>query len=235
MFDCELCDVLNSVEDSFIDESVGSKSGLKRKVLAVCQITYFIINNGRKRTPLHMLNSEAIYNACRSKSILFSFHRFGLAISYDEILRYHTDIASFVTRNDCDRVPLPSSFDHAIFTIGAFDNLDHEEGTLSGIGGTNDTVSVLMQDKPGLSENRKPNISETGLDHRQRQLKQELGCQTLKTFVRPGKRPSLSDDYDVCEGLYKMGDSEICLIRKTDTAWVVSKLDLSDLDEDLCP
>jgi len=88
-----------------------------------------------------------------------------------------------------------------------------------------------MQDKPELSENRKPNISETSVNHRQRQLKQELGCQKLKTNVRPAKRPTFSVDYEVSDGLFRMGESEICLIRKTDLAWMIRKLDLSNLNE----
>jgi hypothetical protein len=37
-------------------------------------------------------------------------------------------------------VPLPSHFEPAIETMGAF---DHDEAILSGIGGTHDTVSIL--------------------------------------------------------------------------------------------
>ena len=57
-------------------------------------------------------------------------------------------MASFVTESRQGRVPLPSQFDPSMFTIVAFDNFDHEENTLSGIGGSHDTVSILMQDNP---------------------------------------------------------------------------------------
>lgn len=68
-----------------------------------------------------LLHKSNIYDACRSKP------HFGLTISYDEILRYHIDIAEFVTGNNSDQVPLPRSFNPAMFTISTFDNFYHEE------------------------------------------------------------------------------------------------------------
>ena len=53
-------------------------------------------------------------------------------ISYDEVLSYHSDMAYFVSESSQGRVPLPSNFGPSMFTIGAFDNFDHEENTLSG-------------------------------------------------------------------------------------------------------
>ena len=61
-------------------------------------------------------------------------------------------------------MPLPSHFDQGNFSTAAFDNFDHEECTLSGIGGTHDTVSVLVQDKP-IQGLRKPKISESSIEH----------------------------------------------------------------------
>ena len=207
-----------------------------KKILSVYQIVFYILNNGRKRTPLHMLNSESIYNACRSKTLISSLNRFGLTISYDEVLRYHSDMASYTTETSQGRVPLPSTFSPAEFTIGAFDNFDHEEATLSGIGGSHDTVLILMQDKPqGMSANLgKPNMSETGVTHRERQFMEELGCQVLKSYTKHTKKPNLSPQYDVAKDMFKMGECESKSIRAKDHAWVVSRLDLSDLNEGRC-
>ena len=79
-----------------------------------------------------MLNSEAIYNVCGSKTLISSLNRFGLAISYDELFRYHSDMASFVAEASQGQVPLPSHFNPSSFTLGAFDDFDQEEATLVG-------------------------------------------------------------------------------------------------------
>jgi len=105
-----------------------------------------MLNNGRKRTALHMLNSEVIYNTCRSKTLISCLNKFGLEISYDEVLHYHSDMASFVTETSQSQVPLPCQFNPSKFTMGAFDNFDHKEATSSGIGGSHDTVMIMMQD-----------------------------------------------------------------------------------------
>ena len=180
----------NSIKTWMADIS----DGKMRKILSVYQVMFYIVNNGRKRTPLHMLNSEAIYNACRSKTLISSLNRFGLATSYDEVLRYHCDMASYITESNRGQVPLPSQFDRSRFTIGAFDNFDHEENTLSGIGGSHDTVSILMQDKPaGALGNSKPNMSQTQVTHRERQFKQELSCQVLKKLDKTSQETQSSN------------------------------------------
>jgi len=93
-----------------------------------------------------------------------------------------------------------------------------------------------MQDKPqGMSANLgKPNMSETGVTHRERQFREELGCQVLKSYTKHTKKPNLSPQYDVAKDMFKMGECESKSIRAKDHAWVVSRLDLSDLNEGRC-
>jgi hypothetical protein len=96
-------------------------------------------------------------------------------ISYDELLRHQNDMASFTVESSSDTVPFPHHFDKAMFTIGAFDNFDHDEANLSGMGGSHDTVSVLFQDEGG-SHTRKPRRSETDVQHGSRTFTAELKC-----------------------------------------------------------
>ena len=199
-------------------------------MVALYQILVFIIHNGRRRTPLHILNAEAIHNTCRSRTLISSLNHFGLSISYDELLRYHNDMAAYVLESSDTKVPLPSHFDPESETMGAMDNFDHEEATLSGIGGSHDTVSILMQDNP-KSTHGKPNISQTNVDHGATQFKQELPCQTLQDYIKPAKKTILPENYKVAEDLYKMDPSQHELIEKKDMAWVHSRLDLSELEE----
>ena len=164
-----------------------------------------------------MLNSEAVYNACRSKLLVSSLNRFGLAISCDEILHYHSDTASYVTESSLGGAPLPSNFDSKEFTMGAFDNFDHEEGMLSGIGGSHDTVMVLMQDK-SKTRNGKPKRSETNVSQKDRQSKEELSCQALRIYYKVSKKPTLSTLYEVPEEHFKMDEGEYMQVRAKDVA-----------------
>ena len=218
----------DDMEDSFT-----TPSSKQRKLLALFQILFFIVNKGRKRTPFHLMKSEAIYNTCKSKTLISSLNHFGLGVSYDEVLRYHTDMVAYISEISENKIPLPSQFDPTLFTIGAFDNFDHEESSLSGIGGSHDTVMILMQDKPDadMENSGKPNISETGVVHGPRQFTEELACQKITDYIKPAKRPPpIPADYTVPRGLYNMDQTEREVIRAKDVAWTVSRLDLSDLE-----
>jgi hypothetical protein len=119
-------------------------------VQGLTQILYYILHHGRKRTAMHMMNSQSIYEACRSATLIKSFNRYGLCITYDEIQRYNNDnMTRFIVKSSSDNVPYSSHFGSSQFTIAAFDNFDHEEETLSGIWNSNGTVDVLLQDIDG--------------------------------------------------------------------------------------
>ena len=216
------------------EEDSNAHSVLFKKILSLYQIIFYILHNGRKRTPLHMMNSEAIYNSCRSKTLLSSLNKFGLTISYDEILRYHSDMASYVSGTNQNHVPIPSHFKPSQFTLGAFDNFDHEETTISGTGGSHDTVMILMQDKSTDVSSSKPNMSDTSVTHRERQFKQELQCQNLNNYIKTAKKPSLSPQYDVSKELYRMNEKDEQRVRRTDAAWVLARMNISDLDNISC-
>ena len=195
-----------------------------KKLKALYQIMYYIVHNGKRRTPLHIMNAEAVHAVCKSKTLVTSLSHFGLAISYPELVRYHNDMASYILEVSADNVPLPSHFVKERFTIGAVDNWDHEEDTQSGISGSHDTVLILIQensDKP----NKKPNISETEVIHGEKQLKHELPCQQQQAFIKVKNTP-LPENFTPGE-LPIFDDHEE--IHKKDMVWGLSRIDLSDL------
>lgn len=67
----ESCDTSNEEEDDFPMQSRHSAS--KESAETLYQILFFNVHNGRKRTPLHIMNAEAIYNPCRSTTLISSF------------------------------------------------------------------------------------------------------------------------------------------------------------------
>ena len=128
-----------------------------RKVQSLFQIMYYVHNQGRRRTPMHIMNAESVHSLGRGgKIVTQTLNHEGLAISYPELRRYQCDLESFTAKHNQHRVGLPSHFDPGQFTSGAIDNWDHEGANVS----EHDTVTVLFQDKPPSSMH-KPKISDT--------------------------------------------------------------------------
>ena len=199
----------------------------RRKINSLFQIMFYMLHNGCKKTPLHIMNSEAIYDACKSATLITSFNHFGLCTSYDELMRFQNDMASYTIESCDDAVPFPSHFNRSMFTMAAFDNFDHEEATLSGIGGSHDTVTVLFQDDGGQQE-RKPRISATNVKHGPRVFDTELQCQKLRTFHKPSHKTNIPQNYLVSASLIDQHDL-LKEYRKLDIAWILGRVDLSEI------
>lgn len=86
--------------------------------------------------------------------------------------------------------------DKSVYTVGAFDNFDHDEANLSGMGGSHDTVAVLFQDEEG-SDFCKPRRSETNIEPEPHTFTSEMRCQTLRELFKSPKKPDLPEDYKV--------------------------------------
>lgn len=153
---------------------------------------YFIMHGGRKRTPLHVMTGLTVHAVCKSSALIKSLNRTGVSISYDEVQRCRTSLASFTVESCKSIVPLPSHFEPSKFTTAAFDNFDHEEATESGLGGTHDTVAVLFQEKSSEII-KKPNISDTNVRYSNRSY--SLQCQLLKDFYKVPGPISLPEEF----------------------------------------
>ena len=225
-------EMLNQVEEDEESQTRKMDSALSvqrcREIQSIFQIFFYCLNNGRKRTPMHVMLGEIIHSTCRSSSVMTILNRFGLCISYDELRRYHTDMAKYtIESSKCD-VPLPSNFDPDVYTIGGMDNFDHEEASASGIGGTHDSVAILLQDRFMNSKNCKPNISETSVVHGEKTLKSVLSCQRIREFHKPSKKPDLPSDYKVAADLYEWEKKEKDEILCKDMIWSLSRMGTDD-------
>ena len=130
----------------------------------------------------------------QEQNLITSLNHFGISVSYDENLRFQNDLADLVCTTGTDDVPLPSHLNPENFTTASFDNFDHEEATLSGMGGTQDTVSVLYQDKSDVVR-RKPRISKSGIVHGPKSFQKTLKCQEVKDFFKPTKKGEIPSGY----------------------------------------
>ena len=194
--------------------------------LVLYQILFFDVNNGEKKTPLHVMNADMIHDTCRSKTLITGFNHYGLCISYHELLRYHNDLPSYILSQNSEDVPLPSHFHTNIHTTAAFDNFGHNERTRAGLGSSHDTVSILIQDKPDTIY-RKPNISEIPVRHGCKTFIGPLPCQKLQEFYKCSKKIEIPDDFNPSLELFTINIVDYDDISKTDVAWELSRLDHS--------
>ena len=226
-------DCFNDDNNNFSDKYSDKMSKSRRtKILSLFQIMYYILYNGRRRTPMHLMNAQAIYETSKNSTVIKSLNHLGLCMSYDEILRHHNNMATYTVNASRGKVPLPSHFSKQLFTNAAFDNFDHEEATLSGINGTHDTVSVLFQEKP-LIPNKKPYLSDTEVIHGSKVFMAELPCQSIQDYVKPAIKPSIPHTYTVSENQYEISSVKYNNIKKLDMAWSLSRLNITGGEDNL--
>ena len=180
---CQVVGVRDDAEKTSEAESDVSSSKCQQ-MLALFQIMFYNLHNGRSRTPPHVLNNQAVYATCKSATLITSFNRFGLCTSYHEVIRNHTAMASFIVESCEDGVSFPRDVVPSQITMAAF---DHEEAMLSGNGGSCVTVTVLFQ-------RTKPNISETTIQHGE---KKTLCTRNCRNFVNLQKNTDLQANYQV--------------------------------------
>ena len=218
-----LCVLLNVDQKQFY-KSPGSETEPKfsemkpKKIMTLYQIMFYDVNNGEKKTPFHVINAELIHDTCRSKTLITGQNHMGLSISYPELRKYHNDLASYVVSKNSSDVPLPSHFQKDIHTTAAFDNFDHNERTPSGLGSSHDTVSILIQDKPEVVV-RKPNLSQTTVQHGCRAFIGPLPCQKLLDFYRLTKKIEIPSDFNPSLELFTLTECENVDIMKNDLTW----------------
>ena len=157
-----------------------------------------------------------MYETCKSATLITNFNRFGLCTSYHEVVRNHTAMASFIVETCEVGVPFPSDVVPSQITMAAF---DHEEATLSGIGGSYDTVTVLFQPA-------KPHVSETTIQHGEKAFKVDLKCQELQKVCKPAKRQDLPANYQVATDQFPVNNDLLDAVRAKGVAWLLVRLDI---------
>lgn len=144
--DKKYCQSLND-DNVFLDASMNISNKKLLKINSIYQSMFYILHRGKKRTPLQTILSMRIHNLCKSKYLITSLNHMGLGISYAEVERLKNSIALFAAKKYKTATPLPLNLNPSKFTICAFDNFDHLEGTMSGLCSTHDTVTVFFSRK----------------------------------------------------------------------------------------
>ena len=99
-----------------------------------------------RECPLPIYAALKIHGATREKSLIDTFYKFGMCISYHRLLSISTDITnSVIDRYDRDGVVCPSKLRDGIFTTAAVDNIDHNPSSTSSHDSFHGTAISLVQ------------------------------------------------------------------------------------------
>ena len=112
--------------------------------------THYVRN---REFPLPIYAALKIHSATREKSLIDTFYKLGMCISYDRLLSISTDIAnSVIDRYDRDGVVCPSKLLDGIFTTAAVDNIDHNPSSTSSHDSFHGTAISLVVQHPTIKK-----------------------------------------------------------------------------------
>ena len=63
------------------DESNDFKARKATKLKALCQVMFYMIHNGTRKTPLHLMVSHNIYEKFKSREVIGALNRTGMCVS----------------------------------------------------------------------------------------------------------------------------------------------------------
>ena len=169
---------------------------LTRKCDTLFQQIFYLIHNGRKKTPLHVSLTQSIHDKCQSKQLMQILNNLGMCVNYEEMLRTDYNLADRLIRS-CgeNKVPLPESITSTSIMHASIDNFDHIENGKSGKDSSHDTIMMLFENNESKVEkifqlSNKPNDQ-----IKKRSITQKLKCQMIKTFLK-AKRGQIPSDFD---------------------------------------
>ena len=101
-------DESNALDD---DKNVSQTFDIPLKIKSLFQLIYCNIHMGKKKIPLHIMNSSAIYEKCKSRELLTPFNCLGLCVSYKGTKLHRNNLAKLaISRSNDTGIPLPTHF-----------------------------------------------------------------------------------------------------------------------------
>ena len=201
--------------DGGIDD-IGNTVKSNISAYSLFQIMVYNINNGKIKTPLHVMTGHAVYAKCRCRGLITSLNKIGSSISYKEVRKYRSLLASYTVKKGKDgHTPIPSHFETTLgsgMVSGAFDNMNlKDRSSISGMNITDHCALVLYQDATCLVT-RKPVMQEGQKGHFYNCLTESLACQKINPWFKCKERPCLEADMKI--SLPKADETELNLQMK---------------------
>ena len=103
----------NDDESNVLDDDVNVSQtfDIPLQIKSLFQLIYYYVYNGKKKIPLHIMNSSAVYEKCKSRELLTSFNCLGLCTSYKETKLHRNNLAKLtISRSNDTGIPLPTHF-----------------------------------------------------------------------------------------------------------------------------
>ncbi len=98
-----------------------------------------------RECPLPIYRAVKIYGTTREISLIDTFYKLGLCVSYDRLLSISTDITNTVIdRYEEDGIVCPSKLRNGVFTTAVVDNIDHNPSATSSQGSFHGTAISLV-------------------------------------------------------------------------------------------
>ncbi|KAL2094651.1 hypothetical protein ACEWY4_009370 [Coilia grayii] len=135
---------------------------VETRVMSVAQDLVYIVSGGKNWTPKHIGLAASLHQATRSKQLVKMFHNAGHIISYRDILRIDTALATH-TLSTMDKETgaiIPANLVQGRFIHFSADNIDINEGTLDGQNTFHATQYAAWQRGP-ISVDPLENVSPT--------------------------------------------------------------------------
>ena len=180
--------------------AVAKKKILTNKIKSVIQTIFYVLNQGKQKTPFHIMNANAIYEKCKSRELITSFNLVGISVSYKGIRQHRSNLAKLaILKSSENSIPMANHFVRSEFTLAAVDHFDHsDENSLSGMQSTHDTAMILCQTNFAIPN--KPCKDDINL--KSVKSVKELPCQRISNFTS-NKNISLPGNVSVDAELFK--------------------------------
>ena len=139
-----------SLAHDIVKDSNIMDSDMDRRVVALCQDIIYTVKKSRVKTPKHIGLAMSIKHLTGSKQVVNMLHSQGHCISYDDLCRIESAIASDTLQlaEASGGVYIPSNIiPSGSFVHAAMDNIDINEETRSGEGTMHVLGGLLFQEK----------------------------------------------------------------------------------------
>ena len=203
-------------DESLDSDDTNSPKKIPSKILrahSLYQKMAYIVNNGKKLTPLAVSKAHIIYNKTRSRELIEISNSLGDCVSYPTLRRLRFNLgARAIHLSNHMYVPRPRFFRNNAFTIAAMDNLDHTDmSSLHGFNSNHDSVMVVFQNASDRTSNSSPsslNVSDLQLQYKGRAHLSDLACQKLRNFFIKSKSQSLPTQFQSVNFTHEVDSSD---------------------------